>query len=182
MLPSVVLMTTPDWEPPFSASPTAHLVAGLDRQRATFRWKAEGLDPAALATRIGASSLTLGGLVKHLTRVEDVTFTWKLAGAPPAEPWRSMDWDATPDWDFESAADDEPATLYAEYDAAVARSRTIVAERIADGGLEQPVHWGKEHDIEVSLGRIVTDLLEEYGRHTGQADLLRERLDGARGE
>jgi hypothetical protein len=175
-------MTTPDWEPPFSASPTEHLLGALDRQRATFRWKAEGLDPHGLSARIGASSLSLGGLLKHLTRVEEVTFTWKLAGGPPAEPWRSMDWEATPDWDFESAGADDPATLYAEYDDAVGRSRRIVAERVAEGGLEQTVHWGKEHDIEVSLGRLVADLLEEYGRHTGQADLLREAVDGRVGE
>jgi hypothetical protein len=180
--PSVEAMTTPDWEPPFSASPAEHLVAALDRQRATFRWKAEDLEAADLAVRIGASSLTQGGLLKHLTRVEDTTFTWKLAGGPPAEPWRSTDWEATPDWDFESAADDDPATLYSEYDAAVARSRDILAARLADGGLEQTVHWGKEHDIEVSLGRIVADLVEEYGRHTGQADLLREAVDGRVGE
>src|SRR4051794_40756676 len=110
--------TTPSWEPPFFASPTEHLVTALDRQRATFRWKADGLDADGLSHRIGASSLTIAGLLKHLPRVEDVHFSWDLDGSPPSEPWRSVDWEATPDWDFESASDDPPADLYAAYDDA----------------------------------------------------------------
>ena len=174
--------TRPSWEPPFAASPTEHLVAALDRQRATFRWKADGLDADGLALRIGASALTIGGLLKHLTRVEEVHWTWKLDGSAPIEPWRSHDWDADPDWDFESAVQDRPEELYAAYDAAVARSQAILARAVADGGLEQNTDWGRRNDIELSVGRLVADLLEEYGRHTGHADLLREAVDGRVGE
>ena len=64
----------PPWEPPLAGSETEHLVGALDRLRTTFRWKADALDTTALQTRIGASSLTLGGLLKHLAVQEDYAF------------------------------------------------------------------------------------------------------------
>lgn len=174
--------TPPPWEPPFSAPAVVSLVAALDRMRATFRWKADGLDPAGLAARIGASSLTIGGLLRHLTRVEDIHFTWDVLGAAPSAPWRSVDWDATPAWDFDSAADARPGEMYAAYDAAVARSRQILRDRLAEGDMEQPTAMGDRAGTAVSLGRLVADMVEEYGRHTGHADLLREAVDGRVGK
>src|SRR4029453_2644103 len=73
----------------------------------------DDLDAAGLQTRIGASSLTLGGLLKHLARAEDEMFGTKLSGAPMGPPWDTADWDADPDWDFNSAANDTPEQLYA---------------------------------------------------------------------
>lgn len=177
-------MTTspPPWEPPYSATAAVSLVAALDRQRTTFRWKADGLDTDGLNVSIGASSLTIGGLIKHLTRVEDVHFTWDVSGSAPSAPWRSVDWDATPDWDFESAAADTPEELYAGYDAAVARSRQILTDRLVQGDLEQLIAMGERAGVAFSLGRLVADMVEEYGRHTGHADLLREAVDGRVGE
>ncbi|MEV6521829.1 DUF664 domain-containing protein [Longispora sp. NPDC051575] len=169
----------PPWEPPLAGTETEHLIGALDRQRATFRWKADGLDETGLGLRIGASTLTLGRLLKHLAAVEDNTFTVKLAGVRINEPWFSADWEAQPDWDFVSADRDGPAELYALWDAAVARSRQRLAEALADGGLDRRVHVG---DGRASLRRLLFDLLEEYGRHTGQADLLREAVDGRVGE
>ena len=75
------------WEPPFAGSEAEHLVGALERLRATFRWKADGLDSAGLDARIGASSLTLGGLLKHLAVNEDYLFTVKLRGEPLGAPW-----------------------------------------------------------------------------------------------
>jgi hypothetical protein len=90
-------MTTTDvpWEPPLTGTDLEHLVGALDLLRMTFQWKAGGLDAAGLRTRIGASSLTIGGLLKHLAFVEDYTVTAKLAGQPPGEPWQSADWDTS---------------------------------------------------------------------------------------
>src|SRR4051794_36117385 len=169
------------WEPPLAGTETEHLLGALDRQRATFRWKADGLDAAALASRIASSELTLGGLLKHLACVEDVTFTMKLHGEAPGEPWQSADWDRYPSWDFSSAADDSPEQLYALWDGAVDRSRARVDAALADGGLDRPAHVA-DGDVHASLRRLLFDLLEEYGRHTGQADLLREAVDGSVGE
>jgi hypothetical protein len=84
----------------------AHLTGALDRMRATFRFKADDLDTAGLQARIGASSLTLGGLLKHLAVCEDYMFTVKLAGEPLGAPWEGADWEADSDWEINSAAGD----------------------------------------------------------------------------
>lgn len=177
-------MTTTDipWEPPFAGSELEHLVGALDRLRTTFRWKADGLDAAGLAARIGASELTLGGLLKHLAFVEDYTFTVKLAGTSPGPPWETADWDAVGNWDFVSAANDSPEELYAVWEGAVERSRTRLAAAVSDGGLDRPVHLTSDDGRHPSLRRLVFDLVEEYGRHAGHADLLREEVDGLVGE
>src|SRR5258705_6433041 len=110
------------WEPPVAGTEVEHLVGALDRQRTTFRWKADDLDAAGLQTRIGASSLTLGGLLKHLAAQEDYAFATKLTGEPLGAPWDATGWDTDPDWEFSSAANDPPEQLYALWDRAVERS------------------------------------------------------------
>ena len=149
--------------------------------RATFAWKAAGLHSAGLAFRFPSSALSLGGLLKHLSRAEDEMFTRRLWGEPVSEPWKSAPWDDDPDWDFTSAAHDSPDELYSLWTSTVARSRASVERALADGGLDHgtALVW---RDTRVSLRRILFDLLEEYGRHTGHADLLREAIDGRVGE
>ncbi len=171
------------WEPPLAGTEAEHLVGALERLRATFRWKADGLDAAGLRTRIGASSLTLGGLLKHLARAEDQMFTTKLSGAPLSPPWNAVDWDTDDsDWDFNSAADDTPEQLYTLWDDTIERSRAKLNAALADGGLDQLVHLSWPGRGQLSMRRLVCDLIEEYGRHTGHADLLREAVDGRVGE
>lgn len=174
--------TDTPWEPPFAGTEVEHLVGALDRLRATFRWKADGLDAAGLDTRIGASALTLGGLLKHLAFVEDYTFTTKLRGEPAGPPWVRANWDGNSDWEFTSAADDPPEQLYALWDAAVERSRTRLDAALSTGGLDGLVHISGPDGRRAGLRRLVCDLVEEYGRHTGHADLLREAVDGLTGE
>jgi hypothetical protein len=170
------------WEPPTAGTEAEHLVGALDRLRATFRWKADGLDAAGLRARVGASALTLGGLLKHLALVEDHVFTTKLHGEPVGAPWDSSGWDGSDDWEFASAAGDTPEQLYASWDGAVARSRARLDAALAAGGLDQPVHVTAADGRHASLRRLLCDLVEEYGRHTGHADLLREAVDGLVGE
>ncbi|HEY7177477.1 MAG TPA: DUF664 domain-containing protein, partial [Micromonosporaceae bacterium] len=162
-------MTNSDypWEPPLAGTETEHLIGALERLRTTFRWKADDLDAAGLQTRIGASSLTIGGLLKHLAHTEDQTFNTKLGGAPVGAPWDTGGWATDPDWDFNSAANDKPVELYEMWDDTIARSRATLNAALANGGLDQPAHleWpGRGH---LSLRRLVCDLIEEYGRHTG---------------
>jgi hypothetical protein len=177
-------MTNTDypWEPPLAGTEAEHLFGALDRLRMTFRWKADGLDAAALRTRVGASSLTLGGLLKHLAAQEDYASTTKLTGKPLGAPWDAFGWDGSNDWEFTSAADDSPEQLYALWDGAVERSRARLEEAVADGGLDQLIHASWPDGRHASLRRMVCDMIEEYGRHTGHADLLREAVDGVVGE
>jgi hypothetical protein len=176
----------PPWEPPLAGTEVEHLLGALDRQRATFRWKADGVDAAGLRAKIGASALTIGGLLKHLALVEDEKFTVWLSGAPLGEPWASLggppEGDDADEWVFGSSAEDAPDDLYALYDGAVERSRQRLATVLANGGLDQPVHIRFGDLGHLSLRRLLFDLLEEYGRHTGHADLLREAVDGRVGE
>ena len=170
------------WEPPLAGTEIEHLAGALDRLRTTFRWKADDLDSTGLQARIAASSLTLGGLLKHLAAVEDYLFTVKLRGEPMGAPWDTTGWDGSNDWEFASAAEDTPEQLYALWDGAVARSRARLGAALADGGLDQPAHLSWPDGRHASLRRLVCDLIEEYGRHTGHADLLREAVDGWVGE
>lgn len=170
------------WEPPLAGTEAEHLIGALDRLRWTFRWKTDGLDAEGLRARIPSSSLTLAGLLKHLAAVEDHYSTDRLSGAPIGDPWDPRAWDDDPDWEFTSAPSDSPETLYGLYDGAVDRARQRYAAALADGGLDQPVHASTDEGQHASLRRLVCDLIEEYGRHTGHADLLREAVDGRTGE
>ncbi len=109
-------------------------------------------------------------------------FTVKMRGEPVGAPWDTMDGDRSNDWEFDSAADDTPEQLYELYDGAVARARARLNAALADGGLDQPVHAASDTGEHANLRRLVCDLIEEYGRHTGHADLLREAVDGRVGE
>src|ERR1700752_3970890 len=98
---------------PFSAAPdeVEALVGALHRNRRTFAWKTGGLDADGLRRTLGASSLTLGGLMKHLALVEDHYFTHQLMGRDYPAVWAPMA--ENPDWDWHSAADDSPEQLRA---------------------------------------------------------------------
>ncbi|MGO8960460.1 MAG: DUF664 domain-containing protein [Streptosporangiaceae bacterium] len=170
------------WEPPLAGTEAEHLVGALDRLRTTFRWKADGLDAAGLQTRPAVSEMTLGGLLKHMAAAEDYMFTTKLHGEPMGEPWDATGWDGSNDWEFASAANDTPEQLYALWDGAVERSRARLEAALAAGGLDQLVHASGPDGRHASLRRLLFDLVEEYGRHTGHADLLREAVDGLVGE
>src|SRR5688572_18829447 len=126
-------------EPPLAADEATAIVAALERQRATIAWKCGGLDADGLRATTAGSTITLGGLLKHLALVEDDTFARKMAGDPLGPPWSAVDWDADPDWEWHSAADDAPDELYGLYRDAVARSRVALGAALADGGLDQPL-------------------------------------------
>jgi uncharacterized damage-inducible protein DinB len=127
--------------------------------------------------------MTLGGLLKHLAYVEDFWCSRQMHGRDPTPPWDSVDWKADPDWDWHSAADDTPDQLRTLWQDAVARSRSLVAEGLAGGGLDRLAARVDEWRGEApSLRWILAHLIEEYARHNGHADLLRESVDGLTGE
>ncbi|GGX33763.1 mini-circle protein [Streptomyces chartreusis] len=175
-VPSVLL------EPPVSGTEVDTLIGSLERQRRTFAWKCEGLDAGGLGARLAPSVLTLGGLLKHLALVEDEYFTRRLLGVDLPPPWDTVDWDADPDWEWRSAAADEPERLYALWQGAVARSRANLRKALSAGGVDQPARLTWPDGRAPSVRRILIDLVEEYARHVGQADMIRESIDGRVGE
>jgi len=172
----------PDWMPPVAGSEAAHLLGALNRMRATFRWKADGLDAAALAYRMESSELSIGGLLKHLARVEDEVATVRLDGSAVSAVFANATSDGEGDHEFESASSDAPETLYALYDNAVRRAQQRVGAIVDDHGLDFATALRGPGGQQASLRRLLFDLLEEYGRHTGHTDLLREAIDGRAGE
>jgi uncharacterized damage-inducible protein DinB len=169
-------------EPPVAAGEIATLLGFLDYQRATLQWKCGGLDAAGLTAKVGVSSMTLGGLLKHMAYVESEWFSRRLLGQDRQPPWDTVDWKADPDWDWHSAADDSPEQLFGLWQTAVDRSRGVVATALAEGGLGQVAPWSWPDGQSPSLRWIVCHMIEEYARHNGHADLLRESVDGQTGE
>ncbi|HEY2575593.1 MAG TPA: DinB family protein [Streptosporangiaceae bacterium] len=169
-------------EPPVAGSEADTLLGALERQRGYVAWKCGNLDSAGLRATLGPSTMTLGGLLKHLAMVEDHYFLVKLHGRKQSPPWDTVDWDADPDWEWHSAADDTPGQLMSLWQETVARSRAAVAEALADGGLDQLAAQRWPDGRAPSLRRLLIDMIEEYARHVGHADLIRESVDGLTGE
>lgn len=159
-------------EPPLAGDELDTLVGALERNRRTLAWKCADLDAAAMAITIGKSAITLGGLVRHLAEVEDEVFAWKLHGERPKAIDDAWGWSATDDVD----------ELWRQWRAAVARSRELVAAALADGGLGRTRGHQFPGAGAASLRRLLVDMIEEYARHTGHADLIREVIDGRVGE
>lgn len=163
-----------------TADETEMLVFALERSRRQFTWKCGGLDAAGLSKQHPPTVMTLGGLIKHLALVED--YYMAGFGQPMGAPWATVDFDADPQWEWRTAADDTPEYLYALWHGAVDRSRATVAKTLADGGLDQPSTMEEELGEPRNLRRVLVDLHDEYARHVGHADLLREAVDGLVGE
>ena len=169
-------------EPPVAGTELDTFLGALERQRRYVAWKCGNVDSAGLQARLGMSTMTLGGLLKHLTAVEDDMFSVKLHGRDRHSPWDTVDWDTDPDWEWHSAAHDSPEQLMALWQEAVARSRALLAEAIADGGLDWPASFTWPDGRTPSQRRLLMDTIEEYARHVGHADLIRESVDGLVGE
>ena len=146
----------------------------LDWHRQTFELKCSGVPAARLSERgIPPSTLSLHGLIRHLAGCERWWFRVQFAGEQVPLLYYSDD---DPDQDFESLDGDVGEAL-AVWRAECDRSREIVA------GTPSLDETGILHRTgrPVSLRRILVDMIAEYARHNGHADLLRERIDGATG-
>jgi len=169
-------------EGPIAGDEVGTLLGFLDFHRATLEWKTRGLDGAGLAATLAPTTMTLGGLLKHLAYVEDRWLSVVLHGREPRPPWDGVDWRADRDWDWHSASADSPEALRALWQDAVTRSRASVAEALGDGDLGQLARRPWADGRSPSLRWILVHLIEEYARHNGHADLLRESIDGQVGE
>ena len=131
--------------------------------------------------RLATSELSLGRLLKHLAYMEDLNFTWDLAGSDLPHPWVEVEEATTrAEWVFSSADLDSAESLYDLWRQAVCRSRVAVRGVLDRGG--PGVTYQSAGGEEATLRRLLVDMIEEYGRHTGHADLLREAVDGRVGE
>jgi uncharacterized damage-inducible protein DinB len=177
-------MTEPDpadprVDPPGDGDEATQLHGFLDYHRDTLFMKTAGLDQQQLARPHPPSALTLAGLLKHMALVEDNWFSVMLHGNDDAEQWRGVDWESDPDWEFRTARSDDPDELRAMLHDAIGRSRELVAGLPLDTMSKRRRMYGNEL---VSLRWIVLHMIEEYARHNGHADLIRESIDGSVGE
>ncbi len=169
-------------EPPLDGNEWETLTGFLNYQRATFAWKSANLTPAQLSQRLPPSSMTMGGLMKHLAYVEDDWFGRWLQDEPPREPWASVDWAADPDWEWDSASSDDPDAVRTLWQESVTRARATAESAFEAGGLGYKTRRTWPDGRAPSLRWVITHMIEEYARHNGHADLLRESLDGQVGE
>ncbi len=162
-------------EPPMTGDERPMLTVWLDYQRATLLWKCEGLDGAALVRHgVPPSSLTLLGLVRHMALVEWSWFDHVFNGSPSPEPFSTQE---DRDADFN---DLDPARAMADielFQRQCDRSRAIAAAAPSLDALA-----ASTEKPPLSLRWIMVHMIEEYARHNGHADLLREQIDGAVGE
>lgn len=167
-------------DPPPAGTEQEVLLGFLDFHRETVLTKCAGLDDDQLGTALPPSTMTLGGLLTHLAFVEDYWVGHLLAGREPSEPWRSTDWDADADadWHLDLPREERLALLA----RAVADSRAVTEELLATpAGLDTLAQRARGGE-RVSLRWVLVHLVEEYARHNGHADLIRESLDGVVGE
>ena len=106
----------------------------------------------------------------------------QLAGEQYGSPWDDVDFDADPDWEWRTGALDDPEDVYAVWHHAVERSRRLVDEVIESRGLDGPASFTWPDGRTPTVRDMLLDMIEEYARHTGHADVLREAVDGRVGE
>ena len=175
-------MTIERPEPAYSNDEVAMLRSFIDHYRATIRLQASGLTDAELDQPLPPSDLTLGGMLKHLAFVEDYWFSYNLAGNEPSAPWDTAPWDDDPDWDWHSAAGAPHAELDALLADAVVRSDACLdAALAADPDLDRRVARQRDpaKGDTATLRWVLVHMVEEYARHAGHADLIRQSIDGA---
>jgi uncharacterized damage-inducible protein DinB len=169
----------PRTDPPGDGSELATLTGFLDWYRKTLQLKCSGLDAEALARRsVEPSKMSLLGLIRHMADVERGWFRWFMAGEDVPDRYSSK---ADPDGDWDGAEPD-PAVVEEAWQAwreevAFAEQFVAAAPGLGLAGKRVDSWRGK-----LSLRWVLTHVLEEYARHIGHADLIRERIDGAVGQ
>jgi uncharacterized damage-inducible protein DinB len=162
-------------DPPEHADERTSLDAFVDYHRQTLLWKCSGLPADQLKRHaVESSNLTLLGLVRHLAEVERSWFRRRFAGEDVDEIYCTEE---SPDADFDELDDADAEADLATYAAEVDLCRKAVAGRGLDETFVHP-----RRGTQMSLRWVYLHLIEEYARHNGHADLIREAIDGATGE
>jgi Protein of unknown function (DUF664) len=148
----------------------------LDYQRQTLLWKCSGLTGAQLVARpIAGSTLSLLGLVRHLAYVQRTWLRTRVAGQSDLDELYCTP--EHPDADFDFAAADGAEADFAVFARECVAADAAVANRSLDDTFVHP-----RLQVPISLRWVYEHLIEEFARHNGHADLLREQIDGATGE
>lgn len=159
------------------------LVEALRCQRLTLEMKCEGLDADAMARRsVEPSTMSLLGLVRHLAEVERISFRITMAGQDVPRLYTSA---TNRDGDFDDAVADPQvvADAWDAWRAEVEFATQFVAEAASlDVTADDPLNQHGSGGGAMSLREMLVGMLEEYSRHLGHADLLRERIDGRIGQ
>ncbi|RZS90837.1 uncharacterized protein DUF664 [Motilibacter rhizosphaerae] len=165
-------------EPPLTGDELTLLTSFLDFQRQTLEWKCAGLTPEQLGTRaVPTSEITLLGLVRHLAAVET---GWLVGfGGLPFDLWPEVVRDRQEQFrvDPESVTAEDVEAAWSAWRSAAEAAREVVRRVPLD---MEDTPYGRSEAF--SLRWILVHLVEEYARHNGHADLLREALDGVTGE
>jgi uncharacterized damage-inducible protein DinB len=164
-------------DPLYIADERRSLDNWLDYHRATLLWKCAGLTAAQLAARpVATSALSLLGLVRHMAENERIWFRIRFAGeAVPRLYFWSPD---QPTTEIDLAAADSAEADFAAYAAEVPEARRAVAGH----SLDERFHYGTRGQPERDLRWVYVHMIEEYARHNGHADMIRELIDGTTGQ
>ena len=171
-------------EPPRFGDEAATLLGYLDYQRCILAWKCRGLDAQGMRATTAASTMTLGGLLMHMAYVEDhwsARVLWDH-GKNTQPPWDSVDWAADIDWEWNQAHVRSPHELVDTWRQSVDRSDALFRKAVDEFGLGGAAREQWPDEDAPSVRWILAHLIEEYARHIGHADLLREAVDGTVGE
>ncbi|WP_341719529.1 DinB family protein [Micromonospora sp. FIMYZ51] len=159
---------------PYVGDERTMLAGWLDYHRQTLLLKCTGLTAEQLKTAsVEPSGLTLLGLVRHMAEVEAWWFRENFLGERVDYPYFTED---DPDADFDISAADAEAD-FATFQHQVELARAAVADRSLDGTFTSIGRKGRT----CNLRWIYVHMIEEYARHNGHADLIRERIDGVVG-
>ncbi len=169
-------MTVERHEPATTADERSMLEGWLDYHRQTLAWKCEGLTEAQLRTAsVEPSELTLMGLVRHMAEVERYWFHEILLDEDLGVLYSS---EQDPDGEFHFTEQDTWQEALTTWQAEIARARSNAAPL----GLDDLAKGTSRSGEPFNLRWIYTHMIEEYARHNGHADLVRERVDGATGD
>jgi uncharacterized damage-inducible protein DinB len=150
----------------------------LEYYRVVLIRKSWGLDQVQLHARVAASTLTISALLKHMALVEDHWFQDHFLGQDLPEPWASAPFDDDPDWEM-TTADDSLDELLAQFDASCERSRRAISMATPD---DLCVRSSPRTGEPINLRWVLVHMIEEYARHCGHADIIREAIDGRVGD
>jgi uncharacterized damage-inducible protein DinB len=167
-------------EPPPQPDERTALESFLDYFRATLRWKADGLtDEQARTASVEPSIMSIAGLLRHMAEVERHWFQMYLRGDAEDR----LFWSQGPDADLEVPDSTTLAECLALYDREVSMSReTAAGYALDDLAALNDLDRGLGSDWQPNLRWIMVHMIEEYARHCGHADFIRERIDGATGD